>query len=178
MLSFKDWLHESVGPTKWWYNHDTNSLYKLPENLHHIQWAYKYADKLKLSPLQRLEIAKESKRGTRISDVTPSSVENNSRVVLSGTGTDRNPSVLFITQGQYSLQRFKAAQDIVMKVGVPMDTKVVLVNWTVPDERYPSNVRESSVEATAKEFLMAKNIQELRSHDRGEAKRMPFVAVA
>ena len=85
MLSFRQWLAEGA-PTrhvKWWYNHDTKTLYNIGTKLHHAQWAYFYGgSKLHLSSGQRLDIAKCSRKGTTVSDVPPSSLVNNSRVVF------------------------------------------------------------------------------------------------
>ena len=159
LLGFRQWLTE-MAIAKWWYNHDDQKLYKITGSLHHLQWAYRNGDKLHLSPKQRLDVAQASNKGRMVSDVTPSSLENNSRILLQ-TSTN-HAGRLYITQGEPSSTRFAVAQDVVEKLGVDMDTLVTITNWVVPDDRYSHVRREINVEAEARDVLIARSMQELR----------------
>ena len=108
---------------------------------------------------QQADVADVSDEGHHISDIIPSVLENNSRVLLS---TGRKPkATLYITQGKPSQENFKIAQDIIEKLGVAMDTVVWITNWTTPIQKWDIK-HEIDVEATAGDVLLARSMQKLR----------------
>ena len=145
----------------WWYNHNDKQLFEVT-GTHHALWAYRHPEKLHLNAKQKADLGKTTRDGTMIADVPRSSLTNNTRVFY-GTGLSGTDRIghMFITQGEPTAERFKIAQDIIYKTGMPPNAKVTISNWYVPDKRYPEVVKEKAYEGTAKEVLEAKSLRDL-----------------